>query len=56
MICEEIFPMGFMSIADQADAAKARAAKLGLPYDSRSIANALASAQAQVAKGLRYDS
>jgi len=37
-------------VADQAEAAKCAAAKFQLPYDSRSIANALASAQAQAAK------
>jgi uncharacterized protein YdaU (DUF1376 family) len=36
--------------ADQAEAAKSRAARLGLSYDSEAIANALASAQAQASK------
>jgi uncharacterized protein YdaU (DUF1376 family) len=43
-------------IADQAEAAKCCAARHHLSYDSRSIANALASASAQAAKRGTYDS
>jgi hypothetical protein len=56
MVLKEILPLR-LGIADQAEAAKCRAASLHLAYDSRAIANALASAQAQAAKlGVRYDS
>lgn len=57
MIRDDILPQSFESLSDLSEAAKCRAAQLGLAYSSRAIATALSSAQAQLAKqGRRYES